>query len=94
MAVCDSDGCAICHGFGQKIQTPADMRDTILWLMDHPVEDKNNRGHFVPPNKMMAVIINNKMTLDMLKKELPKLDKHRFETDIAKKNAAADSEAG
>eukprot|EP00957_Ditylum_brightwellii_P064583 4900826-Ditylum_brightwellii.AAC.1 len=42
----------------------------------------------------MAVIINNKMTLVMLKKELPKLDKHWFETDIVKKNAAVDSEAG
>eukprot|EP00957_Ditylum_brightwellii_P054821 4154770-Ditylum_brightwellii.AAC.1 len=62
--------------------------------MDHPVEDRNNCGHFVPPNKMMAVIINNKINLDMLKKELPKLDKHWFETDFVKKNAAADSEGG
>eukprot|EP00957_Ditylum_brightwellii_P160429 12213384-Ditylum_brightwellii.AAC.1 len=62
--------------------------------MDRPVEDRNNCGHFLPPNKTVAVIINNKMTLDMLKKELSQLDKHRFETDIAQKNAAADSEAG
>eukprot|EP00957_Ditylum_brightwellii_P122927 9372886-Ditylum_brightwellii.AAC.1 len=70
------------------------MRDTIVWLMDRPVEDRNNCGHFLPPDKTMAVIINNKITLDMLKKELPQLDEHRFETDIVKKNAAADSEAG
>eukprot|EP00957_Ditylum_brightwellii_P168565 12830718-Ditylum_brightwellii.AAC.1 len=76
MAICDSDDCAICRGLGQKIRTPVDMRDTILWLMDRPVEDRKNCGHFLPPDKTMAVIINNKMTLDKLKKELPQLDKH------------------
>jgi len=94
LEICDSDDCKICRSLGRKIRTPVSMRDTILRSMDRPIEDRNNRGHFVPPEKTQAVIINNAMTLNELKKELPKLEKHRFETEIVKNNVEADRKAG
>jgi len=70
------------------------MRNEVLRPMDRPIEDRNNRGHFVSPHKTRAVTINNNVSFDQLKKELPTLDSHRYETDIVKKNAKADKDAG
>jgi len=94
IAICDGADCKICRGLGLKIRTPESMRNEILRPMDRPIEDRNNRGHFVSPQKTRAVTINNAMTMDDLKKELPKLETHRYETDIVKKNVEADKVAG
>ena len=63
-----------------------------LWTTQF--EGRNNCGHFVPPNKTRAVIINNDMTFDKLKKELPEVNSHRYDLDTVRKNVKADKEAG
>ena len=60
-----------------------------------PVADRRNVGHFAPPNKKRAVILEKKMTFEQLKAnlaELPPLDKHPFESDLMKKSKKADAD--
>ena len=53
--------------------------------MEQLVVDMGNIGHFVPPEKIRASILEKKITFEQLKKDIRALNTHPFEIVQEKK---------
>lgn len=97
ITICEDSNCEVCAKLARSIRTPKTkdglLRDTILRPMGRPVADKGNVGHFVPPNKTRAAILEKKMSFEHFKAGLPPLDKRPFDSELVKKNEKADASA-
>ena len=94
--MCDKSDCTVCRMVHTGLCTPDDniARYTLLRPMDRPVMDPVNAGHFVPASKTASFIANNKLNFGDLKKELPTIDKNKFQIAEDKMDRDADANAG
>ena len=94
--MCNKSDCTVCLMVHIGLCTPDDniARYTLLRPMYQPVMDPINTGHFVTESKTAAFIANNQLNFSDLKKELPTIDKNKFQSAEDKMDIEADSNTG
>jgi len=94
--ICELSDCVVCRKFGNGLRIPNTplAHYTLLRPMDRPVNDRANKGHFVPAGKTAGYIEEKKFTFEKLKAELPKREKDDNLSKVEQEDKKADKEAG